>query len=105
MTEPVQVPRATTPPTIVFALFCFVFAIVCPFVGGIMAERSPGEGLHAIGVILPWLLAGGVAGILGVICTLVGSWNSPRTAPTVIAIVLALLFALLFTLLLGAALH
>jgi uncharacterized membrane protein YczE len=104
MTEMPQ-PRTTTPAIIYFALACFVFAIATPIIAELNTRRSPGDGWHALGIYVVWIFSGGGAALLGVICTCIGAWRSPRSVATLLTIVLAALFTLFFLFLLSLAAH
>jgi len=102
MTDTPEVPRPQTPASIWFALFCFGFAIAAPFIGGLKAEMSHGDGWQSIGIVLIWALIGGAAAVVGIICTIVGAWRSPRTIATMFTIALACVFGLGLLVFLGS---
>jgi cytochrome b561 len=100
--QEVAPPRANTPASIVVALLLFAFAIATP-VFGILGGSGKTDGFQIFGTFLLWLMAGGAAAFLGIICTIVGAVRGPHTGATTFAIVLAVLVSLplLFFLALG----
>jgi hypothetical protein len=94
-------PRATTPITSYFALACFAFAIATPLIAAINTRRSPGDGWHSLHIYVVWIFSGGGAALLGIICTCIGAWRSPRSVVTIIDLVLASLFTMFFLYLLS----
>jgi uncharacterized oligopeptide transporter (OPT) family protein len=94
--DDVAPPPARTPPSIVFALLLFAFAIATPFMGLIDARDAKGGGWASFGVVVGWLFAGAAAAFTGIICTFVGARLTPRSGWTALAIVLACLAALMF---------
>ncbi len=99
-------PQARTPSSIVVALLLFAFAIATPVVG-LVGGSGKTDGFQIFGTFLLWLMAGGVAACVGIVCTIVGAWRSPRTGATTFAIVLAVLLSLplLFFLVLAGGSH
>ena len=82
--------RATTPPSIFLALLMFAFVVATPFLADIDARDAKGDGGWAtLRVMLGWMLAGGIATIVGIVCTVVGARRSPRSAWTALAIFIA----------------
>ena len=101
--EEVTPPAARTPASIVLALLLFAFAIATPVIG-IAGGSGKTDGFQIFGTFLLWLMAGGLAACVGIVCTIVGAWRGPRTGATTFAIVLAGLLSLplLFFLVLAA---
>ena len=95
--DAVAPPAASTPPSIVFALLLFGFAIASPFIGEFDARDARGDGGWAtLGVFLGWMFAGAAAAFIGIICTIVGARRSPRSGWTVCAVLLSFLAGLGF---------
>jgi len=91
MTDVPQTARPATPGSVAFALHCFAIAVIVPLMA-LFAEHKGNDGAGALGPLLFGLLAGAVAALLGIICTIVGARRQPRSVATMIAIVLACLF-------------
>jgi hypothetical protein len=90
-------PPAGTPPSIVFALLLFSFAIATPFIGELDARDAKGDGGWAsLGVFLGWMLAGAAAAFAGIVCTIVGARRAPRSGWTGFAVFLAILAGIAF---------
>ncbi len=80
--------KATTPASIQIALLLFVIAIAVP-VFALTSVRHSQDGFKIFGTFLLSLGAGGVAALIGIICTVVGAMREPRSAWTRLAVVLA----------------
>jgi hypothetical protein len=93
--------RPTTPASIGFALLCFAFAVVAPFIGGYKAGHARADGWGALAAFLPWVFAAAGAAFVGLISTIVGAWRGPRSVATIIAIVISCLFGFGFLALLA----
>jgi hypothetical protein len=65
------------------------FAVATPFIGNFFQGLSAEDQNPMLGPFFAWSLAGLAAGGLGVFCTIVGAWRSPRSGLTTLAIVMA----------------
>jgi hypothetical protein len=83
--------RPRTPRIILVAIGLLLFAAAAPFIGSFIQDMSPDGQTVMLGSFFVWTFAGIGAGGLGVVCTIVGAWQGPRSPLTWVAILLSLL--------------
>lgn len=89
-----------TPASIIVALFFYAVAIAAPFIG-VASVKDSHDGFQIFGTVLISLGLGGIAALVGIVCTIIGMVRGPHTAWTLVAAILALISVALWALALG----
>lgn len=94
MNEEVSTPEAEvkpqTPAAIVLGLYLMLIGAASPFLSEAHNFLAGNHGKNGLGVFLGWFFFGVVAALIGVVCTLIGCTQQPRTRLTHVAVMIAL---------------
>jgi hypothetical protein len=94
--------EATTRASIRVALLMFGFAILCPVIG-VVSTLDSHDGFEIFGTFVIMLGVGGIALLIGIICTVAGFGSEPRSNATMWAGTLSVIAVLLLLFFLGRA--